>query len=329
MNGNRSWLIVTPAPAGSTIGNRITAERWAEMLEQLGCRIRIAESTGDLQLVGSEGLIALHARRSADAIRHYRERIPHGPVVVAMTGTDLHGDLASADPAPRRTVLRSLDVADRIVLLEPAGLAELNPEHRAKATVIRQSAQPARHPGKPIEDAFEVTLIGHLRSEKDPFLAPRAVADLPPDSRVRLIHIGSARDPSMASIAQALMKANPRYRWLGELSHDQTLSWLTRSRLTVLTSRAEGGPAVVSEAIVNGVPILASRIVATEGLMGPDYPGFFPVGDHAALQQLLLAAERDPRFLDRLNDWIERLAPQFTANRERESWRQLLDELTG
>jgi glycosyltransferase involved in cell wall biosynthesis len=90
----------------------------------------------------------------------------------------------------------------------------------------------------------------------------------------------------------------------------------------------EGGANVLSEAVVDAVPIVASNIPSTVGILGPRYPGLYPVGDTAKLAELLSRAETDPKFYTRLTEWCARLAPRMTPAAERESWRQLVHELS-
>jgi glycosyltransferase involved in cell wall biosynthesis len=96
----------------------------------------------------------------------------------------------------------------------------------------------------------------------------------------------------------------------------------------VLSSLSEGGANVISEAVVGGVPILASRIDGNVGLLGGDYPGYFPVGDTKALARLLQRIETDPRFVARLRRAIGRRAPLFRLTREVATWRRLLVEVS-
>lgn len=126
--------------------------------------------------------------------------------------------------------------------------------------------------------------------------------------------------------ARAEMKSNPRYRWLGELPRGQALRVLARSRLHVLSSQMEGGANALCEAIACSVPTLASSIPGSVGILGPEYPGYFPVGDTRALARLLRRAETDAKFLGRLRAWSERLQPLVDPDREREAWRRLLEE---
>jgi len=95
----------------------------------------------------------------------------------------------------------------------------------------------------------------------------------------------------------------------------------------VLPSLSEGGANVISEAIVAGVPVLASRIDGSVGLLGRNYPGYFSVGDTAALARLLHRIETNPEFLSRLRRAIARRAHLFRPERERAAWKKLIGEV--
>jgi glycosyltransferase involved in cell wall biosynthesis len=96
----------------------------------------------------------------------------------------------------------------------------------------------------------------------------------------------------------------------------------------VLSSRSEGGANVISEAVVAGVPILASRIEGSVGLLGRDYPGYFPVGNTRALARLLRRIETDARFVGRLRRAIARRASLFHPECEKAAWKKLIAEVT-
>jgi glycosyltransferase involved in cell wall biosynthesis len=129
--------------------------------------------------------------------------------------------------------------------------------------------------------------------------------------------------------ATAEQVRNPRYRWLGPLSQARTRRLIARSRVLVLSSRMEGGANVISEAVVDGTPVIASRIPGSVGLLGDDYSGYFPVGDTQSLRELLVRAETDAGFYARLQQQCASLTPLFRPEEERERWRRLLDELAG
>ena len=170
-------------------------------------------------------------------------------------------------------------------------------------------------------------MIGHLRPVKDPFRAALAARRLPAESKTRIVQIGGALSPAMARRARREAATNDRFVWLGELPRGQTLRRLRRSRLLVVSSRLEGGPNVVCEALAAGVPILSSEIDGVTGILGDDYPGYFPVGDTGALTKLLHRAEVDGRFYESLRSATRRAASQVDPRVEARCWKQLLTEL--
>jgi len=173
---------------------------------------------------------------------------------------------------------------------------------------------------------FDVCVIGHLRSVKDPFRTALAVRRLPRDSRIRVLHLGGAMEQVMASLARAEMKVNSRYHWLGEQPRARVRQILGGSALLVLSSKLEGGANALSEAIAAGTPVLASRIPGSVGILGENYAGYFNVGDTNGLVRLLDRAESDPGFLARLASDCAKLKPLFNPDRERAAWRRLIAE---
>jgi hypothetical protein len=162
--------LVTPARPHSRQGNRMTALAWARVLRGLGHRVSVAEAWAGQPC---DLLVALHARRSHGSVRAYRERHPRGPLVVAMTGTDLYADLP--DDADAR---ESVALADRLVVLNDEAWRALPPEARARVRVIVQAAQPLRRL-PPRRRSFDVAVVGQMRAVKEPLLTAQAVRLLP------------------------------------------------------------------------------------------------------------------------------------------------------
>ncbi len=310
---------MTPAAEGSRRGNRITAQRWASLLRSLGHTVDIAEtySGQDCDL-----LIALHARRSLPSVLDYAADRPSQPLIVALTGTDLYHDLRVD-----QSCLEALRLATRLVVLQPAAVAELPEEYQDKTRVIYQSAVAPPNPCPPRAEVFEVCVLAHLRPVKDPFRAALAARRLPDDSRIRVLHLGAALSAEMERRARREMKENRRYVWLGDTPRGVAQRILARSRLLVLTSEMEGGANVLSEAIAAGVPVVASRIPGTTGIVGEDYPALFDVGDTDALARLLVRAEADRAFYQELKERIAELTKLVDPARERHAWRDLLAEI--
>lgn len=312
-------VLITPAARGSKAGNRATAVRWARHLRALGHRVEVAVEydgrPGDL-------MIALHAWRSAAAVERFRERYPERPLILALTGTDLYRFLIT-DPA---VTTRSMELADRLVVLHDRAHEVLAARLRPKVRVIYQSALllVRRHP--PMQRTFDVCVVGHLREEKDPFRAAYAARGLPAESHIRIVHLGKGHSHEWEAEARKEMRRNPRYVWRGEVPFARVRETMGRSRLMVISSRMEGGANVVSEACVAHLPVAASDIAGNVGLLGPRYPGYFPLEDTKALAALLLRAECDPAFYRALKQLCVARAPLFTPSRERRAWKSLLAE---
>jgi putative glycosyltransferase (TIGR04348 family) len=316
-NAGLKISLITPAKKQSRNGNRTTANRWARMLREAGHRVLISD---DDDGKAADLMIAIHAWRSAAAIRRYRERAPAGPLVVGLGGTDVNTFLES-DP---ETTLRSMEMADALICLHDLIGEKLPARLRKKLHVVRQSALPLPAPRRPATRHFDVCVIGHLRDEKDPFRAALAARLLPPGSRVRVIHLGTAHTPEYAREARAEMAANPRYQWLGEVPGWRVRRELAKTRLMVISSNQEGGANVVSEAIVAGVPVIASEIDGNVGLLGRDYPGYYPVQDEAALARVLERAETEPAFLAVLERHGRKLQPLFRPAHEQAALKRIV-----
>lgn len=330
--------IITPAPPLSQNGNRITALRWARILRGLGHDVSVEQAYRKPTRRScrfTDVLVAMHARRSYQSIKTFVEELPvygpfpaHRALIVALTGTDLYDDIQTSSLHWRtRHALASMEWATRLVVLQPMAVEQIPAHLRPKARVIYQSAERPRRILQPHKRFFGVCVLGHLRPVKDPFRTAAASRLIPRDSGIRIFHIGEALSPEMARRAQAEEKANPRYRWLGGLQHCEAMVRLRRSRLLVLSSKMEGGANVLSEAIAASVPVISSRIAGSIGLLGEDYPGYFPVGDTKALAALLRRAMSDQTFLRNLRSHCRKRARLFDPQRERRSWADLLNEL--
>src|SRR5512147_758562 len=216
-------VIVTPAPPGSRTGNRHTAGRWQAMLRSAGHRVAVAsEWTGER----CDLLIALHADRSHVSVRRYRCARPEGALLVALTGTDLYRDL----PRGSKKARESLDLADRIIVLQSEAKRTLPKKWHRKTHVVYQSSD-TKLKHAPPQRPFRIAVVGHLRKVKDPFRAVMALRHLKGDYEV--VQVGGALDPKMLPIARKWMKREPRYRWTGDVPHAQPLRWIARSHVLV------------------------------------------------------------------------------------------------
>src|SRR5262245_23836231 len=285
-------------------GNRHTALRWAAFLRAAGHAVDVSVQWSPER--AADAMLALHARRSHPSIKAFpAER----PLVVALTGTDVYRDIHESAEARE-----SLELAHRLIVLQPMAARELAPRLRRKVRVVVQSSATAlRH--VPVRRRFRVCVIGHLRAEKDPLRTLAALRFLS-EKDLEVVHLGAALDPSLENEAKAGMAREPRYRWLGSVPHARALRWLASSHAMVISSRMEGGANVVCEALRIGVPVLASRIPGNVGLLGAGYGGYFPVEDERALAELIGRAASDRRFYLSLKTQIRKLRAMVAPRAE-------------
>jgi putative glycosyltransferase (TIGR04348 family) len=319
--GAMNIILVTPRGLSKRAGNAVAALRWARILRQLGHRVTVAADYADEP---ANMMVAIHAWRSAGAIARFKTRHPERPLILQLSGTDIY-EYLTKDAAP---TIRSMEMADRLVALHSLAWRAIPSRFRKKLRVIHQSVPKPATPRRLSLRCVDVCVIGHLRDVKDPLRAALAARLLPAASRIRIVHIGRAYSAKWAAAAAAEMAANSRYLWRDEVPRAAAQKLLLRSHAMVLSSISEGGANVVSEAVVAGVPVLASRVDGNVGLLGADYSGYFRLGNTQALARLLRRIETDRVFVARLQRAIARRAPLFEPEREMDAWRSLLAELS-
>ncbi|MGA9163062.1 MAG: selenoneine biosynthesis selenosugar synthase SenB [Thiobacillus sp.] len=310
-------VLITPYGREHRNGNWHTAARWTRFLREAGHTVRVQVEWDGRP---ADLMLALHARRSFASIRAFAERFPSRPLLLALTGTDLYRDIHQDADAQQ-----ALELAHRIIVLQERGVDELAAHLAAKTRVIYQSAPDiTRLPSPP--RTFEVLVIGHLRTEKDPFRVALATSYLPEDSHIQVTHLGGALSEEMAETAELAQSKLPRWHWAGDVPHKTVLKRLARAHLMVISSVMEGGANVICEALAAEVPVLASHMPGNIGMLGEDYPGYFPVGDERRLAALLSKAESDPAFYADLSSHARQRRGLMRPEQEASRLRQVVAE---
>jgi putative glycosyltransferase (TIGR04348 family) len=317
-------IIVSPALPSANNGNWQTAWRWSRMLAA-NYRSRIVQHWPAPQVDPADlpvAMLALHARRSASAIQAWADAYPLRGLAVVLTGTDLYRDIQT-DAAAQR----SLQLAQRLVLLQERGPDALPAAWRTKARVIFQSCT-QRQPLEKSTRQLRAVVVGHLREEKSPQTVFEAARALAGRGDIHIDHIGQALDPVLGDLAQQTAAACPGYRWLGGLTHEATRRRIQRAHVLIHSSRMEGGAHVLMEAVCSGTPVLASRIPGNVGMLGADYGGYFEWGDSAALARLLMRCRDEPGFISALRAQCRQRAPLFDPVHERAALLDLIRDVT-
>lgn len=329
-------VLTDPSPEDLHAGNHSTVKRWSKILRQLDQRVSVHRLRGAHTGKSPTGnlLIALHAGHSYRAIKDWKRLNPVAPVVVVLSGTDLHQQLPAGGAAGRR-VLESLEVADHLVVLHrharrylPAALLA---RKRGRIHFIPQSALPLAGGRKPVTSRVRLLVIGYLRSVKDPLLPVKALAHVPeclPDGQtIEVIHLGGALDANWQRRAERAARQEPRWRWLGVVDRARVRRYLATSHLLIHPSRQEGGANVISEALVAKIPILATDAPGNLGLLGDRHPGLFGCGDGRGLADKILRFCSDARFREALEKRSEKLGLEHTPEAEKAQWSRLLADI--
>lgn len=310
--------LVTPYLAEANNGNWQTATRWARLLRSRHAVCVLQRWSGE----PADALLALHARRSAPSIDAWRQARPDGPLVVALTGTDLYGDL----PAGEALAWRSVRQADRLVVLNERAKGSLPPELQARTVLCLPSAT-ARRPVLKPATRLRVVVVGHLRSEKAPELVFEVVRRLADRPDIRIDHIGGSLDATLGEAAAALARRHPStYRWLGSLPHGEVRRRVQHAHVLLHPSRIEGGAQVVIEALRSGTAVVGTAIDGNLGLLGADYPALVPPGHATALAAWLLRCRDEPGVLETLTSRGQARSALFAPERERGVLMDLLAE---
>jgi putative glycosyltransferase (TIGR04348 family) len=313
--------LVTPYLADANNGNWRTASRWARMLAP-HYRVIVQAPPAPIRN-DAVAMIALHARRSQDAVAAWRARYPLRGLVVTLTGTDLYRDVPGGSPG----ALAALAAADRLIVLQEDALSHLPAACRDKARVVYQSARTLAPWPRKRADRLHCLLVAHLREEKDPATLFAAWREFPAADATLTI-VGAALDPSLGRAARELAQHDPRVQWLGPREHAWTRQAIKRAHLLVVPSRMEGGANVVVEAVTAGTAVLGSRMSGNVGMLGRDYRGYFDAGDAASLAGLLSRVHADRELLHALEAQCAKRAPLFRPEAEAASLRRVLAEAT-
>jgi putative glycosyltransferase (TIGR04348 family) len=318
-------LIISPATAAANNGNWHTAWRWSQMLTP-HFDVTIAQTWKGEPF---DVMLALHARRSADSIACWAQTLGVASdakgLGVVLTGTDLYRDIQTDTAAQA-----SLRYAEQLVVLQECGADALPEALHSKTRVIFQSMAVQEVMPKPT-DMLRVVMVGHLRDEKSPQTLMAAARLLQAHTGIAIEHIGDALDPTLGALARNCMDDCPQYRWLGGLTHADTLQKIAQAHVLVHTSRMEGGAHAILEAVCSDTPVLASRIPGNVGMLGTDYGGYFALDDAQGLADLLLRCHAELNHANGLHAQLLKQCtlrtPLFSPAAEQAAVRALVHDL--
>lgn len=179
---------------------------------------------------------------------------------------------------------------------------------------------PVDHPWFTNPQVPIVTTVGHVHPRKDHQTLVRAMArvrDAAGPSAARLVIIGSTQGDESARVRSLISELglSDQVDLLGE--QDNPLRFLSRSTVFALSSRNEGMPVVILEAMAVGVPVVSTDCPSGPSwiLGGGEHGLLVPVGDADALGDALLQMLGDSALRERLSRWGIDRAADFSTPR--------------
>lgn len=164
-------------------------------------------------------------------------------------------------------------VPPRLLRVVPNGipLGDFDPERKDRARVRRELGIP--------EDAFVIGTVGRLAPEKEQALMIAAAAPLLGE-KVHLVIVGDG--PERAALERLSDEHAPYIHLTGVRSDVGAV--LSTFDIFTLTSRTEGLPLVVPEAMAAGLPVVATAVGGVPDIVPPTVGVLAHAGDRAGLE---------------------------------------------
>jgi glycosyltransferase involved in cell wall biosynthesis len=239
-----------------------------------------------------------------------------------------HMNLASRSRSMQRDIRRAVPKLDAVAVLTEADRRAYEAfTPRGLIVAIPNGVPPPSGPPSELTSPV-VIAAGRLTWQKGFDLLIRAfarVAEVEPDWMLKICGKGRLRDTLAGLVAECGVAEQVQ---LGRHVRDME-SEMERASIFVLSSRFEGFPMVLVEAMSKGLPVVAFDCqTGPAELVDHGVNGFLvPFGDLDGLAASVLELIRDEGKRQRFGAAARERAREYTSDRVVESWRALLSEL--
>lgn len=285
----RTIILITPFYQ-TRRGNSITTARLAHGLKTQNIPVKIISLETpywetELKNTLAHQPVSLIHGFNAHYLAQVFEKVPETlqyPLVVTLTGTDIHYDLPGKN---RSKILSTLSNTERIIVFHNDFIDFIrahSPLIAAKVWAIPQGinlpdASPIERSTIGIDADDTVFLLpSGLRPVKNINLALKALNFLYSHyKRLRLLIIGAPIDPAYSQTIHAEINRLPWVHYLDNIPHEQMASYLKIGHVVLNTSLAEGQPQGALEAMSLGIPAILSAIPGNLNIMENGKHGFY------------------------------------------------------
>jgi glycosyltransferase involved in cell wall biosynthesis len=202
----------------------------------------------------------------------------------------------------------------RVGRLDPRRISVV-PSPIAGERLLAQAAEPAPHPWFD-DPAVPVVLgVGELCARKDFATLIRAFARLHAERPCRLMILGEGRQRAQLEALVRELDLEADVAMPGFVSNPY--AYMARAAMFVLSSRCEGSPVVLMEALAVGVPVVSTDCPSgpREILHGGDVGPLAPIGDDVALARAMAETLAHPPTATELRAAAEPFSIGVSADR--------------
>ncbi|UTR10516.1 glycosyltransferase family 4 protein [Evansella sp. LMS18] len=271
-------------------GNKVTAERIAQGLNQHGIYTEIVSSTEETSVTDlpeSDIYHGFHAYRFYNFMKRTGRVMK--PYIITITGTDLNKDLY--DPERRADVIEVLRGAEAVHVFDEKAMDKLLtevPDLQEKTIVIPQSVARFPKSDPPLmkeAGTFLFILPAGIREVKNIPEAIRMLKKLRTKyPEIRLWLAGPVIEREEGDKVRQLMKENDDWlTYLGEIEYEKMGALYAQGDVVLNTSLAEGQSSALLEAMLVGLPVLASNIAGNRSIISHEKTGMLYEDEEAFL----------------------------------------------
>lgn len=190
----------------------------------------------------------------------------------------------------------SSGVADEFRLKIPriASVVQALPNPVVTRELLESVELPVKHPWFDDSHIPVIVAAGRLTPQKDYPTLLKAFSEVADSRPVRLVILGEGPMQSRLIMTTRKLGVAQKVDFVG--FQDNPFAWIAKARALVLSSRYEGLPGVLIQAMACGTPVVSTdcphgpREILEDGRLGP----LVPVGDHSALAQGIMAVLDNP-----------------------------------
>ncbi len=338
---NARILMITPF-AKVQRGNSLTAARLSAGLNATGWQVdllslenrnwqeQLRSALDANQYALAHGFHALHFGRVINS----QPALQALPLILTATGTDLNYDLWSDH---RPVVLAAMSQVQKIVLFNDDyrhNLTSALPQFKDKMLTIPQGVwlEPGMAKSRQefgiAADEFVFLLASGLRPVKNIELAIDGLSVLHQlHPRIRLLIIGPVIEKEYGQAIINRVSNLPWITYLGEIPHSQMTGILNLGDAVLNTSRSEGQPQAVLEAMSLGKPCILTAVPGNLNLIQTGREGFY-ITNADDLRYAGQALLKSPALREEMGQNARKLIEaRFTLAQELNAYNRLYQEM--